>query len=261
MQVLPPGSRICLSRVWCLRRSLFGYAACEAYWILPCCYLNLATRYIDSGTLEGTLVQTNKKNCLWLALGKLFGAISTPQLMAASAGPGYTGRTNLCIKAGCYQHWAQGQVSKTQGNPTIFTSPYWLPIRFSHWKSLWMYSTVRCKHHRVGHEEVQRLGLLLSPKLISWCHMERSAPPKKDGVCDEGEWLSTEILAADPSALSPDPQNSDSLYTTLDCSAHPLPEPRVGSCKWNVVHWPFKRVAVSLALSCLLGRQKPHYSS
>ena len=36
-----------------------------------------------------TLVQTYVRCCLWLALGNLFGAISDPQHVAPSAGPGY----------------------------------------------------------------------------------------------------------------------------------------------------------------------------
>ena len=34
VQALTTRSRIHLSRVWCLPRSLIGHVACEAYWIL-----------------------------------------------------------------------------------------------------------------------------------------------------------------------------------------------------------------------------------
>ena len=66
----------------------------------------------------------------------------------------------------------------------------------------------------------------------------------------QGKWLSMGILAADSSALSPEPPTSDSPHMALVYSALPLPEPReVSGSKWNFVHWPFKRLSVSLAIS------------
>ena len=61
--------------------------------------------------------------------------------------------------------------------------------------------------------------------------MEGCAPQDKGGVCCVGEGLSTGILAALLSALSPDPQTPDSPYVTLVCSALPVPEPRVSGCE------------------------------
>ena len=78
-----------------------------------------------------------------------------------------------------------------------------------------------------------------------WCHMEGSTPPKKDGVCCVGKWLSTGVLAAIPSALSSEPQTPDFPCRTWVSSA--LQEPRVSVCTWDFVHWPFKRASVSLA--------------
>ena len=62
------------------------------------------------------------------------------------------------------------------------------------------------------------------------------------------EWLSTGILVSVSSALSPEWQTAVSSYTTIVCSAFPLPDPRVSSWKWD---WPFKRAFVSLTDYCL----------
>lgn len=77
--------------------------------------------------------------------------------------------------------------------------------------------------------------------------MEGSAPPKKDGVCSVGDGLSTDIMVAIPAVLSSEPQTQVFPHTTLVYSALLLLEPRVRGCKLDFVHWPFKRVSVSLA--------------
>ena len=93
------------------------------------------------------------------------------------------------------------------------------------------------------------MGLLHPP---GWrCCTERRAPPKKDGVCNVEELLCTGVLVAVPSALSPETQIPVSPHTT---PVHPtllLPKPRVSGWKWYFVHWPFRRVPVSLADSLL----------
>ena len=63
------------------------------------------------------------------------------------------------------------------------------------------------------------------------------------------EWLSTGILAAVPSVPFPEPPYPDSPQVSLVHSALPLPELRVSIYKQNFVHWPFKRLSVSLAIS------------
>lgn len=54
---------------------------------------------------------------------------------------------------------------KTQNTP-ISSSAYRLLVRLSHRKSPWLYSSAGHKLPRVGTEELQRMGLLLSPKLM-----------------------------------------------------------------------------------------------
>ena len=87
--------------------------------------------------------------------------------------------------------------------------------------------------------------------------MEGSAPPKKDGI-STGKELSSQFLVAIPSALSLEPQTPISLHATQVCSVLPLPEPRVSGCERHFVYYPFKRVPVSLADSCLPGLWKTH---
>ena len=64
-----------------------------------------------------------------------------------------------------------------------------------------------------------------------------------------GKWLSTGILVADPSALSPEPPTPDSPHMVLVYPALTFLEPWVSASKQNFLHWPFKKVAVSLAIS------------
>ena len=51
MQVVTTRSGICLSRFWCLPKSPFGYATCEAFLIFLRCSLKLATGCVVSGPL------------------------------------------------------------------------------------------------------------------------------------------------------------------------------------------------------------------
>ena len=86
--------------------------------------------------------------------------------------------------------------------------------------------------------------------------MKRIAPPKKDGDCSMREWLSTGILGAVPSALSPEPHTTDTHMTLVWSTLSP-PESRVSGYKQNYVHWPFKRGAyVSSRLWSLTDGQK-----
>lgn len=90
-------SRIHLGRVWCWLRSQWGYAACEAYWILLCCCLKLATGCIGSGPLQR---DSSAGLCQMLPgapWGNLFGAISNPPLVASSAGLGCMQNGPSCI--------------------------------------------------------------------------------------------------------------------------------------------------------------------
>ena len=51
------------------------------------------------------------------------------------------------------------------------------------------------------------------------------------------------------SVLSPELPTPNSPQTSLVHSALPLLEPRVNGCKRNFVHWPFKRLSASSAVS------------
>ena len=64
-------------------------------------------------------------------------------------------------------------------------------------------------------------------------------------------WENDSKQAAVPSALSSEPQTPDFSHVMLVHSILPLLEPRVSSCEWNFVCWPFNRVPVSPVDSCL----------
>ena len=74
------------SRVWFLLRSSFGHAACEAYWILCCCCLKLATGCFVSGSLGKNSGAGQFQKLLVTFLGNLFRATSDPQFVAAFSG-------------------------------------------------------------------------------------------------------------------------------------------------------------------------------
>ena len=157
VQVLTTWSRICLIKVWCLQRSLFGYATFEAYWIWLWCCLKLATGCVGSGPLERVLVQANARRCLEL------------QVIHSLCLPLLAERAKLCTTTDFYQHQALGWVNKSPEAPARVPPPSastcWLPVRLSHWNSLWLYSA-GCKLHMVDWEGVQMVGLLLSHGLI-----------------------------------------------------------------------------------------------
>ena len=69
-----------------------------------------------------------------------------------------------------------------------------------------------------------------------------------------GEWLSTWILVAVTSVLSPVPTTPDLPQASLVHSTLPLLVPRVSGFKQNFVLWSFKRLSESLSLP---GRLKP----
>ena len=64
-----------------------------------------------------------------------------------------------------------------------------------------------------------------------------------------GETLSTGILVAIPSVLSPEPPTPYSLQTSLVHFALPLPEPRVSDYKGDFSHSPFNRLSASPSVS------------
>ena len=71
-----------------------------------------------------------------------------------------------------------------------------------------------------------------------WCHIEGSALPEKDGFCS----MENDSAPGGWSFISTEPTTPDPPHTSL---VHP----RVSRCKWNFVHWPFKRLSASLAIS------------
>ena len=50
------------------------------------------------------------------------------------------------------------------------------------------------------------------------------------------------------SVLFPEPPAPDSPHVSLVHSALYMPKARVSGCKWNFVHWPFKKLFESLAV-------------
>lgn len=67
----------------------------------------------------------------------------------------------------------------------------------------------------LGKEVTEAKVILCLCSLLPWLQdLEENAPPKKDGFCLMGEQLSTAVMVAVPSALSPEPQIPVSLHTT-----------------------------------------------
>lgn len=225
--------------------------SCSVVWSWPLGVLAL-------GPFGGTLVQASVRCCLWLDLGSLFGAIRDPQLVAPSAGPGCVLKAPSCTPSPAFTSaWpvAAQQMSKSTERST---STCRLPVRLSHWKNLWLYSWEEHKLHRVGQEAFSGWGYYFPSGL---CHMEGNALPKKNGFCSMGEWLSTEILAADPSALSLELPTPKSPHLALVHSALHLLESRMSGCEPHSVCWPFKRVLVSLCHLSLLDKNPAAFHS
>ena len=89
VQVLTTWSKICLSRLWCLPRSPFGYSACEPNWILLWSCLKMAITHVGSVAswdalwcrpMSDTACGWPWTTCLELQ--------SNPLFVAASTGPG-----------------------------------------------------------------------------------------------------------------------------------------------------------------------------
>lgn len=151
VQVLITQSRIHVGRVWCWPRSPCRYAAREAYWILLCCCLKLATGCIGSGPLQrdssASLCQMlpvtdpEKSVCSYLQ------SATCCSLCWAWV---HAELTKLHTKAGFYQHWDPGAGQQKSQRTQRSTSACRLSVRLSHLKSLQLYSTAGCKLHRVG---------------------------------------------------------------------------------------------------------------
>lgn len=109
-------------------------------------------------------------------------------------------------------------------------------------------STVGLNFSVWGNREPRGWGYCILP---GSCCMKASAPPKKDDIYGMGRGLSTGILAAVPSALSPKPQTPVSPHRTLVYSALSPLEPRVNVCRRDFMGCPFKRAPVFLADCCL----------
>ena len=103
--------------------------------------------------------------------------------------------------------------------------------------------------HRVGDRESSGWGYCISP---GWCCKEESALSKKNSICGMRKGLSTGILVAVPSALCLESHTPECPHMTLICFNFLL-EPRLSGCEWDFVWWPYERVPVSLADSCLPG--------
>ena len=80
-------------------------------------------------------------------------------------------------------------------------------------------------------------------------------------LLEYGKGLSTRILVALPSVLSPEPAAPDSPDASLVHSVLPLTESRVSGCKQNFVSWPFKSLSVSSAHLSLVDRNSAAFQS
>lgn len=76
-------------------------------------------------------------------------------------------------------------------------------------------------------------------------------PRKMVFVVWEKDSAQIRYYGAIPAVLSSEPQTQIFPHTILVHSALLLLELRVSGCKLDFVHWPFKRVSVSLEDSCL----------
>ena len=139
--LLTTRSGICLSRVYWQLRSLFEYAAYEAYWILLWCCLQLATG-LDYGPLGR---DSGADQCQTLPVTghgqPVLSYKQSPVCGSLCCSWVHRGRTKLCTKADFYQHWAWRQISTSPKAPQDLPLPAstcQLPVRLSHRKSLWL---------------------------------------------------------------------------------------------------------------------------
>lgn len=162
MQVVITRSRIHLSSVWCLPISPCEYAACEAYWILLCCFLKLAMGCFDSGTLwrnSGSgqcqrLSVTDPEQPAWSCqLSTACGSLCCEKDQAA-----HQSLLLLALGPGVGQQKSQ--------NTQRSTFTYRLSVWLSHLERLRIYFSVGNKLHTVGLEGFQWVGPLLLPRLM-----------------------------------------------------------------------------------------------
>lgn len=158
----------------------------------------------------------------------------------------------------CQLLWAPAtgtslQRSKSPSDQPLLAFAFGLSVRFSHWKFLWLYSSM-CISTVWGNRESRGWSYCFSSQ---WCHTEGRVPPKKDGICGVGKWLSIRILAADLLALSPKLQTPDSPYMTLVYFATPTLCQKAGWVAENDI------LCIGLLRGCLVlwlslsGGQKP----
>ena len=183
VQVLTMWSRVPLSMVWCLRRSPFGYAACEAYWILFCYCLKQATGCFGSGPLERhsgapqcqTLFVTGPWQIVW--------SYKWSTLVSASTGPGCACEGQSCA-------WKLALTStRFGGRSTKFPRlPDEIHCCLPSLASFLLGSvtlrasgyTQQCISFTEWVERESRVWGYSFPPW--WCLTEGSAPTKKDGV-------------------------------------------------------------------------------
>lgn len=148
-------------------------------------------------------------------------------------------KTKLSTKVSFDEHWAQEQIiqnPKATHNLSLPASACWLPIKFSHWKSLWLYSSTGCKLHRVGQDVFQSVELLLSPrlKLHGGEYSTQKICLQYGGMTqhrDPGNW-----------PFSFPPKATKHKFFSLDSSPFfaSLPKRRMSGCKWNLCVGPLR---------------------
>ena len=167
-------------------------------------WLPLCAFFCVLGRSAKAPVQAYVQHCLWVALGNLFGAISDPQLVASSPRP----RCMLNEQSWAHswllpaQGLQEGQLNSQSTQSSTFACR--LSARLNHRKS-WLYSSTGVKLHRVWWKGFMHVGLLLPPRLM--LHSVECSGQER-WLLQHEEWMSTVILAADPSARSTNPRLS-----------------------------------------------------
>ena len=128
MQGLTTWNKIHFRRVLCLLRSPFGYAICEANWILLWCCLKLGTGCFHSGDFWVWLwcrpMRDTACDRPWQTVWSyiVIQSLSLPFLDLGVHGKDQAAHQGLCF----YQHQAQGQVSKSANPPPLFSASAFL---------------------------------------------------------------------------------------------------------------------------------------
>ena len=177
--------------------SNFGCPPCVFFYIL--------------GRSQKLFLQSYVRHCLWLALGNVFGAIRDPQFVAPSAGTGCMQNEPDCTPSLAFISTGPRRGSAKVLNPQTSASTCRLSVMVNHRKCLQLYSSATGLGQAIA-----------SPRLIL---NGGECCPWARWLLKYWAWVSTRNLAADTSALSPEPSTPDFPYPALVNPALPPPKP------------------------------------